>query len=149
MSIDTMRGQQGGTPTGLNGHRSLGETMNTSQATGVTDLLDSLTVRKPSRDEAGLILGHYLPLVHGASPAGEGYDQARRVLSATLQYDLDPERFDMAAEYGDQLTDAANGNCIYNNSGLQSTDENREWWIRHLNAQLSWVIDQLTAGIPE
>lgn len=122
--------------------------MTTTNATRVPDLLDSLNDPKPSRAEAGMILGHYLPLAQGASPAGEGTDQARRVLSAALQYDLDPDLFEAAAEYGDQYTDAANGGCIEINSGLQSTDANRAWWLGHLQDLISWHIDQLVSGIP-
>ncbi|WP_427017819.1 hypothetical protein ACQCSX_04190 [Pseudarthrobacter sp. P1] len=83
--------------------------MTATQLTHFPDRLDSCSDLRPSATEAANILAAHLPRVVADSPAGDDLGQARRELSAATHRDLNKDRFEAAAEYGEFLRNSRDG----------------------------------------
>lgn len=106
-----------------------------------TDLLDRLVDVPMTKQECGQVLGYYMQYVANASPAieTESYANARRELSALLQYDLDPFYFRGAAMAGEQIE------C--RRTGYPLADGYEMWTDEQLTIELEWCIDCMIEGI--
>ena len=106
-----------------------------------TDLTDRFVEAPLTETECAQVLAYFLPLVALLSPAAEptSYGNARRELSAALQYDLPPDLFETAVEV------ATNIEC--RRIGMDCPAAFEFWTGDKLVEELSWLIDRLLDGL--